>query len=1016
MRPPYRRVSRSDLRTKDNSLSRSVVLIFLHFAPGENGGIVEYYMDGEVRHEQISKLNDRVVAYADAAQVVEEETPPAEDVQAGEEAPPQEEASVPAEDETTPLEEEELAPAAEEDAEEDNAMPMRDNGEEDWQATTPEHAHSYIFNEAGLSQREGNEFVAAQKDAAQRAPNKAKSAQAPRVGTSIRQYNEAKVKHQEKIENAQRVLDYWNAVQDIQVAIQHKEREQKEAEDAKAHEEAAAQMQAEFEARKAARAEAMERRKAESLQEDGDSGTSIVGIQDEDEAEQKLALKEGENPQRNVASSKEESPTDFTPSPRTDGEDVIEDIQAGDGYSIEPTNYTNKKGKTTPMHLVRFERELSKEEIRAGKEIAKESRGWWDSKQGGFMMRSEEAAKALAESLSNEEAVQDAQPLSVEDMAAVTGKAEKVNEESANVEEKTDEQIEARGKAVEEASKSEDVRFRQGEGAARELEEVNEWFNRELAELTEKNAQSKRLQLGQPSLMLSAAGVPDKPIILYGNKLLKKAKLHNFDVKELHNLPLAMRSPIAVFEGSHPNSFATLLEIKLGGHNTLVSIEVNKKGEADFNIISSLFGKASKGVTKWILDGKLLSVDKEKAQSYISASALNADATYKNELSSAANILKDFENPTIGGKNHTTLIKSAVNNNDEFSPESDNIRYREGSAYSENTLVGVHNISADKLSKAIKQGGLANPSVAIIDINKQQHTGYGEISLIMPSAKINKRTEKNAGTFEGDAWTPMYPSVEKRMTPEGGIRMEEDIDDVPKAMQPSIRAALNAWCQTFSNTALHYLYLHQIGKAPEVQFPKSKYSDEVINAVNTLMNGASNIYTLPKEVVEKLTSVYIDSELNGDKDAFQKKVDGLIAKNKYRLAHKQEGSILYKKAQLAMDDVADYGYPLSIVRRFVEDVQHETQLTTRPDVLGTLDTASEIVEQEGLSKDFDDWLSGLDNRYEAKEVIFDGFTPSGKRRYIPNYYCPVNFKTAQESFPKPFRIGLRAFFFKKQAL
>ena len=225
------------------------------FVPDENGGIVEYFMDGEVRHEQISKLNDRVVAHTDAAQVVEEETPPAEDVQTEEETPLQEEESVPAEDDTTLLDEEELAPAADEDAKEDNAMPMRDNGEEDWEATTPERAHTYIYNEAGLSQREGNEFVAAQKEATQRALNKAKSAQAPRVGTSIRQYNEAKAKHQEKIENAQRVLDYWNAVQDIQVAIQHKEREQKEAEDAKAHEEAAAQMQADFEERKAAEAE-----------------------------------------------------------------------------------------------------------------------------------------------------------------------------------------------------------------------------------------------------------------------------------------------------------------------------------------------------------------------------------------------------------------------------------------------------------------------------------------------------------------------------------------------------------------------------------------------------------------------------------------------------------------------------------------------------------------------------------------------------------------------------------------
>ena len=31
------------------------------------------------------------------------------------------------------------------------------------------------------------------------------------------------------------------------------------------------------------------------------------------------------------------------------------------------------------------------------------------------------------------------------------------------------------------------------------------------------------------------------------------------------------------------------------------------------------------------------------------------------------------------------------------------------------------------------------------------------------------------------------------------------------------------------------------------------------------------------------------------------------------------------------------------------------------------------------------------------------------------YCCPVNFKTAEKSSPKPFRIGLRAFFFKKKA-
>ena len=95
-------------------------------------------------------------------------------------------------------------------------------------------------------------------------------------------------------------------------------------------------------------------------------------------------------------------------------------------YTIERTSYTNKRGKTTPMLLVKFDRELSKEELAAGKELAKESRGWWDREKGGFMMRSEEAAKELAEAIAkgDEETIADAQPLSAADMAAATDAAD----------------------------------------------------------------------------------------------------------------------------------------------------------------------------------------------------------------------------------------------------------------------------------------------------------------------------------------------------------------------------------------------------------------------------------------------------------------------------------------------------------------------------------------------------------------------------------------------------------------
>ena len=191
-------------------------------------------------------------------------------------------------------------------------------------------------------------------------------------------------------------------------------------------------------------------------------------------------------------------------------------------------------------------------------------------------------------------------------------------------------------------------------------------------------------------------------------------------------------------------------------------------------------------------------------------------------------------------------IKSATDNNGEFSQESDDIRYRESKGSSERTLVGIHNISADKLSKAIKQGGLANPSVAVIDISKQQHTGYGEISLIMPSDKINKRTGKNAGTFEGDAWTPMYPSVERQMSREGSLVMEHDIKALPNEMQLGVRNALRNWLDNRVDTKLSYLYLFQQGKAPDFETIKPTYNKEVHRAFGNIMHEVTNVYELSK--------------------------------------------------------------------------------------------------------------------------------------------------------------------------
>ena len=107
--------------------------------------------------------------------------------------------------------------------------------------------------------------------------------------------------------------------------------------------------------------------------------------------------------------------------------------ESSEPYTITPDTYTNKKGNTIDVRLVTFNRELTAEEKAALDFVVREPlvegrknpRGWYDRKKGGYMMRSEEAARQLGEMLGNEEAVADAQPLSREDIRQAAKPAEK---------------------------------------------------------------------------------------------------------------------------------------------------------------------------------------------------------------------------------------------------------------------------------------------------------------------------------------------------------------------------------------------------------------------------------------------------------------------------------------------------------------------------------------------------------------------------------------------------------------
>ncbi|MBO5018164.1 MAG: hypothetical protein J6C56_04805 [Alistipes sp.] len=180
------------------------------------------------------------------------------------------------------------------------------------------------------------------------------------------------------------------------------------------------------------------------------------------------------------------------------------------------------------------------------------------------------------------------------------------------------------------------------------LSEVNARFNEELATLTEENKDKVNLSLGMPSDILLAAGVVNKPMKLYGAKVIKKQKTHGFKLSELENLPMAVAYPIAVFNNyQKDDNRSVLTELTTDDGNFLVSLNVGKDQDIDFNIVATVFGKGSEKIVDWINKGYATYIDKEKALNYLHHSAPIAEALSNPRLISTTKVIQNFENPKI---------------------------------------------------------------------------------------------------------------------------------------------------------------------------------------------------------------------------------------------------------------------------------------------------------------------------------------------------------------------------------
>ena len=91
-------------------------------------------------------------------------------------------------------------------------------------------------------------------------------------------------------------------------------------------------------------------------------------------------------------------------------------------------------------------------------------------------------------------------------------------------------------------------------------------------------------------------------------------------------------------------------------------------------------------------------------------------------------------------------------------PERTETDIRFSVAPEDENLVVMHNVTAAKLRKAAKLGGLLVPSLAIVDAERSDFDNFGEISLIADKSLIDSKIKSNK-VYNADIYSPRMPEV-----------------------------------------------------------------------------------------------------------------------------------------------------------------------------------------------------------------------------------------------------------------
>lgn len=337
-------------------------------------------------------------------------------------------------------------------------------------------------------------------------------------------------------------------------------------------------------------------------------------------------------------------------------------------------------------------------------------------------------------------------------------------------------------------------------------------------------------------------------------------------------------------------------------------------------------------------------------------------------------------------------------------------------------LIALHNMRAEDLLGSFDLGGIAAPSIAVIKA-EQGHTKFGDYSLLFDKYTIDPKASKYNSIYSGDAYTPVFPSVDYKVN-------EEVTDKISKLYYDLAKK--------YGYDEVRPLYSYADSSNAQDKLQSYKGEKELINHLKDdtnmmkvfLLDSKGEVFEpIMKETVTELREYdvmqydYLIEKLGKKFFEGMQTPPGAVPmkhRREYLESHKTELQSVYEDMYREL-----FGFNQTEINNVVDNMNNSSFMTLMRDVLnyirnGKVKVTSEVdttatndaIRKEAKRSGYDKWLNELFIGIEEKVGIRnkkDLFTPSGNRRSFEVLHWEYNLENIIEAMRSENKKGISLF-------